>query len=269
MNQGFQAPRKRFGQHFLHDRQYLQRIVDAINPQAGDGLVEIGPGRGALTLPLLQRAGELIAIEIDRDQVAPLTELCAAQGGLDLRVGDALQLDFNALWPERRLRVVGNLPYNISTPLLFHLLDRAPRVHDMVFMLQWEVVERLAAPPGDKTYGRLSVMAQQRCDIHALFKVPPGAFHPPPKVQSAVVRLRPVPERRLSDAMQQRFATLVSAAFNQRRKTLANAIRQIADRAQIEQAGIDPGARAETLGVDAYLRLARLLAGGDEAAAAG
>ena len=185
-------PRKRFGQHFLHDPQVISRIIAAICPQPGARLVEIGPGLGALTRPLLQAAGELEVVELDRDLLEPLQSRCAGLGTLRIHQADALQFDFAALRGDGpKLRVAGNLPYNISTPLLFHLLDQAEHLHDLHFMLQQEVVKRLAAGPGDDAYGRLSVMVQYRCRVEALFNVGPGAFQPPPKVWSAVVRMVP------------------------------------------------------------------------------
>ena len=270
------VPRKRFGQHFLHDQGILRRIVEAIAPQPGDRLVEIGPGEGALTLPLLRAARHMTAIELDRDLIASLGERAAAVGDLTIIGADVLTVDFTALaggdariGPSRPsmasgtlalLRIVGNLPYNISTPILFHCLEHAAAIRDMHFMLQKEVVERMAAPPGSKTYGRLSVMLQLRCTVEPLFKVPPGAFRPPPKVDSAIVRLTPLPAHALPEADARLIDRVVRAAFGQRRKTLGNALREVATIAQIEAAGIDPRVRAEQLAPAAFVALARSIA---------
>ncbi len=255
------VPRKRFGQHFLHDAGILRRIVEAIAPQPGDRLVEIGPGEGALTLPLLRAAGRMTAIELDRDLIVSLGERARAIGDLTIISADVLTVDFDALAAGGTpLRIVGNLPYNISTPILFHCLDHAAAIRDMHFMLQKEVVERMAAPPGSKTYGRLSVMLQLRCVVEPLFKVPPGAFRPPPKVDSAIVRLTPLPAHALPDVDAKLIDRVVRAAFGQRRKTLGNALREVATIVQIEAAGIDPRVRAEQLAPAAFVTLARTIA---------
>jgi len=190
---GTHVARKRFGQNFLHDPGILRRIVESIAPRPGQTLIEIGPGEGALTLPLLRAAGKLIAIELDRDLIEPLKAKAQGVGELDVISADALTVDLGALAAGRRIRLIGNLPYNISTPILFHCLEHAGVIDDMHFMLQKEVVERMAAAPGSKIYGRLSVMLQLRCTVEPLLKVPPGAFRPAPKVDSAVVRLVPLP----------------------------------------------------------------------------
>ena len=249
-------PRKRFGQHFLRDPSVLERIVAAIRPVPGDHLVEIGPGLGALTRPLLAAVGELDAVELDRDLLEPLRAHCADIGRLRLHHADALKFDFAALrGTGPRLRVVGNLPYNISTPLLFHLLNQASHLRDLHFMLQQDVVERMAAGPGEEAYGRLSVMLQYRCHVEPLFTVGPEAFRPLPKVRSAVVRL--VPRETLPVAVRDErlFAEVVRRAFAQRRKTLRNALRGWLDIAQIEAAGVNPGARPETLDLAAFAAL--------------
>jgi len=249
-------PRKRFGQHFLHDPGVIRRIVAAIAPRPGDHLVEIGPGEGAITLELLRAVGRLDAVELDRDLVEPLRARSAGLGDLAVHSADALRFDFCALAPPgARLRIVGNLPYNISTPLLFHLLDQAACIEDMHFMLQKEVVERMAAAPGGKDYGRLSVMLQARCEVTPLFSIGPGAFRPPPKVDSAVVRLVPraVPLTLDDEAT---FARVVAAAFAQRRKTLRNGLRGLLTAEAIAELGIDPGARAEQLPLEDFVRLA-------------
>jgi 16S rRNA (adenine1518-N6/adenine1519-N6)-dimethyltransferase len=253
-------PRKRFGQHFLHDPEVIRRLVAAIDPQPGEHLVEIGPGTGALTAPLLRQAGELDVVELDRDLAATLTARCQGLGRLRVHAADALRFDFSSLASAgERLRIVGNLPYNISTPLLFHLLAKVDTVQEMVFMLQKEVVARMAADPGSRTYGRLSVMVQYRCDIERLFSIGPGAFTPPPKVDSAVVRLRPRPPA-VAATDEKLFSEVVAHAFSQRRKTLRNALLGLTGEQAIRTAGIDPGCRAETLAVDDFVRLANALA---------
>jgi 16S rRNA (adenine1518-N6/adenine1519-N6)-dimethyltransferase len=254
------TPRKRFGQHFLHERRVIERILLALSPREGERIVEIGPGEGALTLPLLARCGKLTAIEIDRDLIPRLREAAAGIGTLEIVEADALTIDLGALAAGGMLRLVGNLPYNISTPLLFHMLDHASVVTDMHFMLQKEVVDRMGAGPGSKVYGRLSVMLQARCTVEPLFMVPPGAFRPPPKVDSAVVRLVPLPPAQIGVADRAMFDRVVRAAFAQRRKTLRNALQQLASSVQLEAAGIDPGARAEDIEVAAFIGLANALA---------
>ena len=259
--------KKHLGQNFLHEKGVIAKIVQAIDPQPGDQIVEIGPGQGALTFPLLQRHGALTAIEFDRDLHAPLQAAARAHGTLRLVEGDVLGVDFSALAAELapadgRIRLVGNLPYNLSSPILFHALDHAPAIRDMHFMLQKEVVERMAAGPGSKVYGRLSVMLQAYCAVTPLFTVPPGAFRPAPKVDSAVVRLVPKPAERIEVADRTLFAHVVRAAFGQRRKTLRNALQGVADTATIEAAGLRPDARAEQVEVAGFVRLANLLAAG-------
>lgn len=233
----------------------IARIAAAIDPRPGQHLVEIGPGTGALTRPLLERAGTLAAIEIDRDLAARLTQTFAHAGQLVMHNNDVLEVDFGALAGGRRLRLVGNLPYGISTPILFHLYEYADRIEDMVFMLQKEVAARLAARPGGKDYGRLSVMIQWRFAVEELFDVGAGAFTPPPKVDSTVVRLRPqAPPLPLADTAC--FGRIVQAAFGQRRKTLRNALRGLITDGQFARAGIDPKRRAETLAPVEFARLA-------------
>ena len=250
-------PRKRFGQNFLHDPGIVQRIVQAIAPQAGDNLVEIGPGQGAITVELLPLVQRMHAVELDRDLVGPLADRCADLGELVIHNRDALKFDFSTLTtPQTQLRVVGNLPYNISTPLLFHLLEQSAHIKDMHFMLQKEVVERMAAGPGGKTYGRLSVMLQARAQVTTLFHIGPGAFNPPPKVDSAFARLQPwdSPPYRIDD--REVFNRVVSQAFSQRRKTLRNSLRQLLTAEQIAAAGLDPSTRAEQLSVADFANLA-------------
>ena len=241
------AAKKRFGQNFLHEPQVIERIVRSINPQPGEVLVEIGPGLGALTVPLLRRHGSLHVVEIDRDVVPHLQQACAGLPGLQLHLADALKFDYAGLAaPGQALRLAGNLPYNISTPLLFHLLRFAPQVRDMHFMLQKEVVDRLTAEPDTDDYGRLTVTVAARAQADYLFTVGPGAFRPAPKVDSAVVRLTPRPAPFAIDDLDA-YDRLVTAAFSQRRKTLGNALKQLLPAAQIEATGIDPRRRGETL----------------------
>ncbi|MDZ7829297.1 MAG: 16S rRNA (adenine(1518)-N(6)/adenine(1519)-N(6))-dimethyltransferase RsmA [Halofilum sp. (in: g-proteobacteria)] len=250
------TPRKRFGQHFLHDRHVVERIVEAIDPRAGDRIVEIGPGEGVLTVPLLEIIDHLDVVEIDRDLARALRERDDWTGRVTVHETDALRFDFAGLAAGSPLRVVGNLPYNISTPLLFHLLDQRACIHDMHFMLQREVVDRIVARPGSGTYGRLSVMIQAHCEAGSLFRVAPGAFRPPPRVESALVRLRPRPTSLVPAEHEQAFAAIVHDAFTARRKTLRNALRRLLSAGQIEAAGIDPAVRAETLPVEAFVSLA-------------
>jgi len=252
--------KKHLGQHFLHERGIIEKIVLAVNPQPGDRLVEIGPGQGAITFPLLDRHHALTVIEFDRDLIAPLTAAAKAHGELTVIHRDVLEVDFTALAAEGvgQIRLVGNLPYNLSSPILFHALDHAAAIRDMHFMLQKEVVDRMAAAPGSKVYGRLSVMLQAYCAVTPLFKVPPGAFRPPPKVDSAVVRLVPRAPESIGVADPRRFAQVVRAAFGQRRKTLRNALHGVADAALIEAAGLRPDARAEQIDVAGFVRLANI-----------
>lgn len=253
---GHQA-RKRFGQNFLADPHYVARIVDAVDPKPGDNLVEIGPGLAALTGGLVERAGHIAAVEIDRDLAARLRErFTPAQ--LTLYEADALEFDYAQLGPD--LRVVGNLPYNISSPLLFLLAGLDEQVRDLHVMLQREVVARMTAAPGTADYGRLTVMLQVRFHIVRLFVVPPGAFRPAPKVESAVARLTPLGPEKAAIADEALFARIVGAAFSQRRKTLRNAVSALCSAATLEAAGIDPGARGETLAVADFVRLANRVA---------
>ena len=264
-------PKKNLGQNFLHDRSVIDKIVLAVNPRPGDRVVEIGPGQGALTFPLLDRHGELTVIEFDRDLITPLTETARNHGRLEIIHRDVLQVDFTALAADaghdpatgapHPIRLVGNLPYNLSSPILFHALDHAAAVTDMVFMLQKEVVDRMAAGPGSKVYGRLSVMLQAYCTVHPLFVVPPGAFYPVPKVDSAVVRLVPRPAADIHVQDRAIFAHVVRDAFGQRRKTLRNALSRVCDAPALEAVGISPQARAEQIAVADFVRLANSLAG--------
>jgi 16S rRNA (adenine1518-N6/adenine1519-N6)-dimethyltransferase len=254
-------PKKSFGQHFLHEQRYIERIVGAIAPRPDDRVVEIGPGEGALTLPLLAAAGRLTAIELDTDLIPGLQARAAGVGTLEIVHADVLKVDFTALAQRLgvpRVRLAGNLPYYISSPILFHCVDHAAAIEDMHFMLQKEVVDRMAAEPGSKVYGRLSVMLQLACRVEPLFTVPPGAFRPPPKVDSAVVRLLPLAAHERHDADPQRVHAIVKAAFAQRRKTLSNGLKTLLGADAIASVGIDPKARAETLAPGDFVRLARL-----------
>jgi 16S rRNA (adenine1518-N6/adenine1519-N6)-dimethyltransferase len=253
-------PRKRFGQNFLHDPGTIRRLLAAIRPRPGERLVEIGPGQGAITQGLLEQAGALDAIELDRDLIEPLRERLGGLGDLRLHNADALRFDLCCLAPApASLRLIGNLPYNLSTPLLFRFLDQADCILDMHLMLQREVVERIAADPGTKDYGRLSVMVQTWCEAECLFRIGPGAFNPAPKVESAFLRLRP--RRPLPHPLADRsgHARLVAAAFSQRRKTLRNSLAGLADAQAFAAAGIDPGLRAENLSVADFIRLANTI----------
>ena len=252
-------PRKRFGQHFLRDHSIIEAIVANANPQADDIFVEIGPGLGALTVPLLKRLDHLHVIELDRDIVPRLTRLPGAAGKLTVHQADALKFDFASIDDKRQMRIIGNLPYNISTPLLFHLLGFRGRIRDMHFMLQREVVLRLAAKPNCKEYGRLSLIAQYHCQIDPLLDVPPSAFDPPPKVDSAVVRLQPHAQVPVAVGDLRSFEILLRSTFAQRRKTLRNNLKSILSAEQISACGIDPGARAETLELEQFAALSRQL----------
>ncbi|MBS1190368.1 MAG: rsmA [Rhodocyclaceae bacterium] len=248
--------RKRFGQNFLVDQGIISAIVSAIDPRPGETVVEIGPGLGALTEPLMQRVDRLHVVEIDRDLIARLKKRHAPER-LAIHEGDALAFDFSAIGSD--LRLVGNLPYNISTPLLFHLAAFADRVRDMHFMLQKEVVERMVATPGDSECGRLSVMLQYRFHLEWLLDVPPESFDPAPKVQSAVVRLIPKAAAELTAKDEGKLARVVTAAFSQRRKMLRNTLKGILDDAGFAALGIAPTARAEDLAVEDYVRIANAL----------
>jgi 16S rRNA (adenine1518-N6/adenine1519-N6)-dimethyltransferase len=257
------SARRRFGQNFLVSDGVIRKIVDAIAPQNGDTVVEIGPGLGALTEPLLERIAHLHVVEIDRDLIARLQQRFPPER-LTIHQGDALEFDFGTLKGAGRLKIVGNLPYNISSPLLFHLVPFAPQVYDMHFMLQKEVVDRMVAEPGSKDFGRLSVMLQYRYHMERMFIVPPGAFNPPPKVDSAIVRMIPVDLQKVgaggtaTDAAL--FAKVVTAAFSQRRKMLRNTLREFISEADLAALGITPTARAEDIAVADYVRLANTLA---------
>jgi 16S rRNA (adenine1518-N6/adenine1519-N6)-dimethyltransferase len=254
-------PKKRFGQHFLRDRLVLARILKALAPKADDHLVEIGPGTGALTQLLLAHCRQLDAIEIDRELVALLTAKFKDAPNFTLYCANALSFDFTRLAAEgEQLKILGNLPYNISTPLLFHLFGQKPAIGEMLFMLQKEVVERLAAAPATRQYGRLSVMAQYHCRIEKLFTVGPESFYPPPKVSSSIVRLTPYPVPPVEVGDYACFQAVVAAAFGKRRKTLRNALKSLLPEAAIRACGVNPGARAEELPLSAFAALSQTLA---------
>lgn len=252
--------RKRFGQNFLTDERIIAAIVAAFAPVRGQNVVEIGPGLGAITRELLAHLGRVHVVEVDRDLAAALPMRLLNEGELVVHEADALKFDFRTLATgPHSLRVIGNLPYNISTPLIFHLLGFAGQVSDMCFMLQKEVVDRLAAEPGTPDYGRLGVMVQYRCRVDWLLGVPPGAFNPPPKVQSAVVRLTPYDKPPYTCDNEALLGQVVAAAFNQRRKTLRNALKSLATDDDFAAVGIDPGLRGEVLSVEQFVRLTNRL----------
>jgi len=254
-------PRKRFGQHFLHDPHVIDRLLRAIQPKPGESLVEIGPGQGALTSGLLSAAGELDVIELDRDLIPILQARCQNLGKLRVHQADALRFDLRTLGMPPPLRLIGNLPYNISTPLLFHLLEQADLIQDMYFMLQKEVVDRMTAQPGTADYGRLTIMLAWRCRTEALFMVAPGAFQPPPKVQSAVVRLLPhrIPPFTVEDA--DLFKRIVTQAFSQRRKILRNALRGLIPAQAWMSSDLDPERRPEQISPLEYAQLTNAVMG--------
>ena len=253
--------RKRFGQNFLVSDGVIRKIVDAVAPRAGETVVEIGPGLGALTEPLLERIAHLHVVEIDRDLIARLQQRFPPER-LSIHQGDALEFDFGALKTAGPLKIVGNLPYNISSPLLFHLVPFASLVYDMHFMLQKEVVDRMVAAPGSKDFGRLSVMLQYHYHMERMFIVPPGSFNPAPRVDSAIVRM--IPKKvGVEDATAKDlglFARVVTAAFSQRRKMLRNTLREFISETDLAALGIRPTARAEDIAVADYVRLANTLA---------
>jgi 16S rRNA (adenine1518-N6/adenine1519-N6)-dimethyltransferase len=252
--------RKRFGQNFLHDDSVIDRIAASIAVQPDDHVVEIGPGQGALTGALVTAAGKMDVIELDRDLVPLLLASFSIHNHFTLHSADALTFDFAALAQDgRKLRVVGNLPYNISTPLIFALLQQRDVILDMHFMLQLEVVERLAAAPGSKAWGRLGAMTQFHCRVEHLFDVPPEAFRPAPRVQSAIVRLTPWEESPWPACDEAKLAALLQAAFAQRRKTLRNNLKGLIDNAGLEAIGIDPSVRAETLALPELIRIANAI----------
>jgi 16S rRNA (adenine1518-N6/adenine1519-N6)-dimethyltransferase len=253
-----QRPRKRFGQHFLTSPDVIEQIVSAVAPRDGETIVEIGPGEAAITTPLAEIASNLHAIEFDRDLVAKLEKQFASRDHVVIHEADALTFDYSSIGKE--LRLVGNLPYNISTPLLFHLLDFRSSITDAHFMLQKEVVDRMCASPGGKDFGRLTIMLGCQMEVVPLFNVPPTAFSPPPKVMSTVVRMRPVQEPGFGVSDISILATIVRAAFSKRRKTLRNALQGVADVANLEAAGIDANLRPEQVSIADWVALANHIA---------
>lgn len=251
-------PRKRFGQNFLCQAHVVNNIIQAIHPQADDNMLEIGPGLGALTRPLLRQLKQLRAVEIDTDLQHYLGSLPETQGKLHLIPADALTVDYSKFGS--RLRVVGNLPYNISTPLLLHLVHFNQYIDDMHFMLQKEVVERIAAPPGTKNYGRLSVMLQYHCEVEHLFNVPPEAFEPQPKVDSAIVRLTPYESSPFAAVDKEFLERIVACSFAMRRKTLSNNLKGIISPSQLQALEIDGSKRPEQISVAQYVQLAKFIA---------
>jgi len=250
--------RKRFGQNFLHDDMVIADIVGAIDPQAHQHLVEIGPGHGAITQFLVQACQRLDIIELDRDLVPLLQNKFGMHSQLQIHQADALTFNYAELQVENeKLRVIGNLPYNITTPLLFHLLDQAQYIQDMCFMLQLEVVQRICAQPGSKTYGRLSIMVQYQCEAIQLFTVPPEAFEPAPKVDSAIIYLKPLGQFVGGDVPIQALNTVVTQAFSQRRKTISNTLKNIMSLAVLEQLNIDLTQRPETISVTQYVAITK------------
>ncbi|MTI62356.1 16S rRNA (adenine(1518)-N(6)/adenine(1519)-N(6))-dimethyltransferase RsmA [Methylophaga sp.] len=252
--------RKRFGQNFLHDEAIIEGILEVISPDKGQHLVEIGPGRGALTMPLLSRCDQLDVIELDRDLVPLLASKLGHHKHLTIHEADALKFDYRQLQQHgEKLRVLGNLPYNITTPLLFHLVEQKACIEDMCFMLQREVVERICAEPSTKQYGRLSIMLQHQCYVEQMFVVPPEAFDPPPKVESAIIYLQPLSQNKGGEVDLARLNQIVTAAFSQRRKTIANTLKKQVSLETLEQVGIEPGQRPETVTVEQYVELTRCL----------
>ena len=255
MNVDNHRARKRFGQNFLHDPIIIERIIEAINPKYDDHIIEIGPGKGALTQPLLERVEHLDVIEIDRDLAKTLRERTDAnEDKLTIHQQDALDINFST-FDKTPLRIIGNLPYNISTPLLFHLLKFSNLISDMIFMLQKEVVDRICASSGSKEFGRLSVMMQYYCDVQRLFIVKPGAFNPSPKVDSAIIKIIPNKSKKFPVINETNFSLIVKEAFSQRRKTIRNTLKKYLSEDDFEKINISPEKRAETLEVDDFVKL--------------
>ena len=255
---GHQA-KKRFGQNFLHDDAVISRIVDAIDPSSGENLVEIGPGLGALTEPVIERAGDISVVELDRDLAHRLRHHPFIAKNLTIYETDALKFDFASIANDKPLRIFGNLPYNISTPLIFHLLSFKDKVKDMHFMLQKEVVNRMAAGPDSKTYGRLSIMSQYFCQVIPVMEIGPEAFQPPPKVDSAIVRLIPHAEIKHPAKDVTWLNRVTTTAFNQRRKTVRNSFKKLISAEQLQELGIDPTLRPENLSLVDYVNVANYL----------
>ena len=252
-------PRKRFGQHFLIDAHIIEQIIQTINPQANQTLIEIGPGLGAITKPLLRLTKKLIVIELDRNVIPLLQMNCQNLGELEILNLDVLKFDFNSIASKTKLRIVGNLPYNISTPLMFHLFKYNSLITDMHFMVQKEVAARLAAAPNSKQYGRLSVMAQYHCEITELFDVSPQAFKPMPKVNSSIIVMRPKEKTLQKTQDYDKFEIIVREAFNHRRKTLHNCLKAYLSDTDFAKLNIEPTRRPETLTVKEFVALAKLV----------
>lgn len=256
--------RKRFGQNFLTDENVIDSCLAVFNPQQGERIIEIGPGLGALTVHLISKLKKLEVIELDRDIIPKLRSLCAAycENADDLHVynEDVLRFDFDKLkLDDRLLRIIGNLPYNISTPLIFRLLEKASMIQDMYFMLQKEVVDRMAAAPGSKQYGRLSIMVQYYCKVTSLFDVDSSAFSPAPKVQSSFVQLIPYKELPIKASDEKALAKVVTQAFSLRRKTLRNCLKELISDVELESIGLNPGDRAEQLSIHDFVKISNLL----------
>ncbi len=265
VHQGHRA-RKRFGQNFLHDSHVIDSIVAAIHPQKGQTLVEIGPGLGAITEPVAELVDKLNVVELDRDLAERLQSHPFIRHKLNIHQADAMRFDFSQLVEDDKpLRIFGNLPYNISTPLMFHLFEFAGQISDMHFMLQKEVVKRLAAGPGTKAYGRLTVMAQYYCKVIPVLEVPPEAFKPAPKVDSAVVRLEPYSQPPFPAKDVKLLRRVCTEAFNQRRKTIRNSLKKLFTPEQLQELGVDPTRRAEDISLEQYVSLANWLADNAEA----
>jgi len=247
--------RKRFGQHFLHDQHVIHRIIETLDLDSDLTLVEIGPGPGALTIPLLARINTLHVVEIDNDLSDYLEQACQGKGNLVIHRGDVLKFNFCAKF-QGKINVVGNLPYNISTPLLFHMLDQISCINQMVFMLQKEVADRICAVPGTRDYGRLTIMIQSMCDAEHLFDVGASSFSPPPKVESSVIKLSAATSAGIKIYDRDIFSRIVRAAFSKRRKTIRNALRDYVNAEEIIAAGIIPSARPEVLSVETFAKLA-------------
>lgn len=256
--QSSHQPRKRFGQHFLRDQTIIEKIVNVIQPHQTDTMIEIGPGLGVLTRPLMTKLDQLNVVELDRDLVEKLNDEFQNNDKLIIHAHDALKFDYcHIMQGDNKLRIVGNLPYNISTPLIFHLLDQINCIDDMTFMLQKEVVDRIVAEPGNKSYGRLSVMIQLFCETKKLFDVPASAFSPPPKVISSVISIKPYKKMPWKVKNLHDFAKIVRFSFAQRRKTLRNSLKSLSDDLSwLDETEIDLSLRPETLSVEAFSRLA-------------
>jgi 16S rRNA (adenine1518-N6/adenine1519-N6)-dimethyltransferase len=257
--EGFRPPRKSLGQNFLHQKGVIDSIISAFDPLKSDTVVEIGPGRGALTFPLLEKVANLHVVEVDPVLADYWSDLAIHRPNLTVHHIDALDVDLTGMLGKKAgLRVIGNLPYNISSPILFHLLSQTGVIRDMLLMFQLEVAQRLVSPPGSRRYGRLSVMVQQRCEIETVLKVSPGSFVPAPKVDSAVVRLVPRSDPAVNASDETHFSNLVRAAFSMRRKTLRNSLRSLMDDTLIREAGVSAEVRAEQLTVQEFVALMRV-----------